>query len=171
MAAVAAHIFCEAGAARDESNPVPEQHAVHRMMHLPEGAFGPQERVPAKARVLEQAVPSGDALDLMPEQAAEIADLLAELRLGGIRIAIRTQEQRMPALHADVFVAPVAIREPSIRVMAQEAGERVADARVAAVFREVCGSAAATAVAARGALEHAIVDRMTHGRAHRAGQP
>ena len=75
-----------------------------------------------------EPVARGDRRDPMAEQAAEIPDLLLELRLVTIGVVSVAEDQRVTALDADVFARAVTIGERLVLVMAQEARERVPDA-------------------------------------------
>ena len=77
----------------------------------------------------------------MTEETAGIPYLLGEQVAGGKAIGMGQKHQRMLAPHADVIVHPVAIRQPHIRVMAEETGQGVTYVRGGAVFGQVFGAA------------------------------
>jgi hypothetical protein len=117
-----------------------------------------QERVTAEARVLLESVACRDVARAMAEQAAEVAHLLLERRRRRIRIVLRFEQQRMPALRADVFVAAVAIGKLLVVVLAEEARQRVTHTRDRSILRQVFGSAAAPSRRHLGLLENVVVD-------------
>lgn len=77
--------------------------------------------MPAKARILVEAVAGGNVTGMMPEQSAQVAHLLFERRRRRIRIALGVEQQRVAALCAHVFVAAVAIGELLVSVLAEKA--------------------------------------------------
>jgi hypothetical protein len=66
----------------------------------------------------------------------------------------------MTALRAHVFVTTVAIGEPLVVVLAEEARQRVPNARGRSIFRQVCGAAPAPPVVAARLREDMVVDVM-----------
>jgi hypothetical protein len=76
----------------------------------------------------------------------------------------------MAALHADVFVAAVAIGELLVLVFAEEARQRVPHARDRAIFRQVAGAAPAPPVIVGRGFEHVVVDPMSPHRARESPQ-
>jgi hypothetical protein len=116
--------------------------------------------VTAEAGVFLEAVACRDVARAMAEQAAEVAHLLLERRRRCIRIVLRLEQQRMPALCAHVFVTAVAIGELLVVVLAEEAGQRVTDPRDRAVLGQVFGAAPASASRPLGLLEDVVVDVM-----------
>jgi hypothetical protein len=58
--------------------------------------------------------------DAVAEQPAEVAHLFLEGWRRRIRIVLGVEEQRMPALRADIFVTAVAIGEFLVVVVAEE---------------------------------------------------
>jgi hypothetical protein len=62
------------------------------------------------------------------EQTAEIADFLLELSVCGVGIAVRRENERVPALDADILVMLVAIGHAHVRVVAEKAGQGMANA-------------------------------------------
>jgi len=87
-----------------------------------------QERMAAEAGVLLESVARRDVARAMAEQAAKVAHLFLERRRRRIGIALRVEEQRMPALRADVFVTAVAIGELLVVVLAEKTRQRVTNA-------------------------------------------
>ena len=59
------------------------------------------------------------------------------------------EQQRMPALRADVFMTAVAIGELFVVVLPQEARQRMPDARDRSIFSQVVGSTPAPPVDGR----------------------
>jgi hypothetical protein len=121
--------------------------------------------MPAKTRVLLEAVARGDVPDAMPEQAAQIAHLLLERRRVRIRVVSFRKEQRMPALDAHVFMTPVAIGEPFVMMLAEEARQRVSHPRHRSILRQVIGPAPAPPVIVCRRLEDVVVHVMPPHRA------
>ncbi len=78
MPAIATHVLGKAAAADHESDPVRGEEADQRMPDFPRHLPGLEERVPAEARVLGEAVALGHLMDVVAEQAATIADLPGE---------------------------------------------------------------------------------------------
>ena len=77
----------------------------------------------------------------MAKQPAQVADLLPEGGGRGVGIMLLFKEQRVAALRADVFVAPVAIGELLVVMLAEKARQRVAHARDGQVFAQVISPA------------------------------
>jgi hypothetical protein len=82
---------------------------------------------------------------------------------------LRVEEQRMPALRADIFVTAVAIGELLVVVLAKEARQRVPNARERSIFRQVFGAAPAPPVVAARLLEDVIVDVMAPQETRQSG--
>jgi hypothetical protein len=146
-----------------EVDEVTRDHADGRMADLADlagrrGLQVLQETVAAEAGVFLQAIPGGDVPDPVPEHAAQVADLLLESGGRGVRVVLGVKQQRMPALPADVFMAPVAVGKLLVVVLAEETRQRVTDARDRAIFSEVFGSAAAPPAVAAGPLEDMVID-------------
>src|SRR6185436_10063345 len=110
-----------------------------------------------------------DDVRRVTEQVAQVAHLLLEALRPEVG-ALDFEQQGMSALPAHVFVVPVARADPRVAVPAEEARERVADARLRAVLVE--DLLAAAAVLGRGCgLEATVVDGVSEERAARAVQP
>ena len=109
-------------------------------------------------------------LRAMAEQPTEVADFLLEGGGRGVGIMGHLEQQRMPALGADVFVAPVAIGEFFVGVFAEKARERVPHPRDREVFAQVIGAASASPVTGAGLLEHVVVDVVSPHRAREFSQ-
>ena len=77
--------------------------------------------MPAKARELLVAITGGDVTNAMAKQPAEIAHFLLERRGRAIRIVVGVEQQRMSALRADVFMAPVAVGELLVVMLTEKA--------------------------------------------------
>src|SRR5216117_162959 len=90
--------------ALDEDQAVPGHRADERMGDLGQAARREQERVPAAAGVFGEAVPLADDVHVMPEEVAEVADLLVEESRLRIGITPDGEEQGMAAAHARVLV-------------------------------------------------------------------
>jgi hypothetical protein len=119
-----------------------------------------EEGVTAEAGVLLESVAHRDVPRTVAEEAAQVAHLLLERRRRCIRIVLRLEQQRMPALRAHVFVTAVAIGELLVVVLAEETGQRVTHARDRSIFRQVFGSAPASPRRSFGLLEDVVVDVM-----------
>jgi hypothetical protein len=119
-----------------------------------------QERMPAEAGVLLESVTGRDVARAMAEQPAQVAHLLLERRRRRIRIVLGVEDQRVPALCADVLVTPVSIGKRLVVVLAKEARQRVTNARQRPVLRQVFGSAPAPPDAAARLFEDMVVDVM-----------
>jgi hypothetical protein len=119
-----------------------------------------EEGVTAEAGVLLESVAHRDVARTVAEEAAQVAHLLLERRRRRIRIVLRLEQQRMPALRAHVFVTAVAIGELLVVVLAEEARQRVTHASDRSVFRQVLESAAASPRRSLDLLEDVIVDVM-----------
>jgi len=143
-----------------EVDVVPEDDANGGMADLPGHLHLLQERMPAEARVLLEPVARRDVARAMAEQAAEVAHLLLERRRRRIRIVLRLEQQRVPALRADVFMTAVAIGELLVVVLAEEARQRVTNACDGPVFSQIFRSAPAAPRVTLGLLEDVIVDVM-----------
>ena len=121
--------------------------------------------MPAKAGVLLQPVARRDVPGAMPEQAAEVADFLPERRRRRIGIVFGLEQQWMPALRADVFMAAVPVGEFLVGVFAEEARQRMPHARHREVFTQVIRAAPAAPMAGAVLLEDVVVDVMSPHRA------
>ena len=99
--------------------------------------------MPAVACVLDKAVARCGHGHAVTKQSAQIADLLRKLSFGGVGVGVCTEQERVAALHAHIFVTAVSIDQAFVRVMAEETGQRVTNARDAAVFGKVGDAAAA----------------------------
>jgi len=133
--------------------------------------IGKTERMATvNAGVLLEAVARRDVADAVAEEAAEVAHFLLERRRRRIRIVLGVEQQRMPALRADVFMTAVAIGELLVVVLAEEARQRVTHARDRSVFGQVFGSAAASPRRPLGLFEDVVVDVMTPERTRKLGQ-
>src|SRR5262245_41276898 len=119
-----------------------------------------QEAVAAEARILFQSIASRHVTDSVAEEPAEIPDLFLEVRSRGVGIALGVEQQRMPALRADIFVTAVAIDELFVVVLAEKARQRVTNAGNRSVFSEVLGTATAMPSLPIRVLEDVIVNVM-----------
>jgi len=160
MATVNADVLGEAASFRQEVDEVAGNDADRGMPDLAPHLRLLQEGVTAEAGVLLESVARRDVSRAVTEETAEVAHLLLERRRRRIRIVLRIEQQRMPALRADVFVTAVAIGELLVIVLAEEARERVTHARDRSVFGQVFGSAAASPRRPFGLLEDVVVDVM-----------
>ena len=124
----------------------------------------------AETGVLLQPVPRGDMFRAMAEQPAEVADFFPEGGGRGIRVMRRLEQQRMTAFRAYVFVAPVAIGQFLVGVLAEKARECMPHARHREVFAQVVGAASAPPMAGAGLPEHVVVDVMSPHRAREFSQ-
>jgi hypothetical protein len=158
--AVDAHVFREASTLREELNEMAGNDADCRMPDpAPDQRFL-QEGVPAETRIFQEAVARRDVTRAMTEQAAQVAHLFLERRRRRVGIVLRIEQQRMTALRAHVFMAPVAIGELLVIVLAEKARQRVPHARQRSIFRKIFGPAAALPPGIR-LLENMIVDVMS----------
>jgi hypothetical protein len=123
-----------------------------------------QERMPAEARILFVTISSRHVMHTMAEDAAQISHLLPECHGLGIWVMTFAKEQRVTALHADVFMAAVAIGQLLVMVLAEETRQGVPDVRDRAVFGQVARAAAAPPAIGVRCLEDVVVDVMSpHG--------
>ena len=99
-------------------------------------------------------------MDAVPEQPAQVADLLAEAFTTGEGVDLLAIDERMSAAHAHVLVHAVAIYQAYVGVVAEETGERVADVGRRPVLGEVRRPAAAAAAIAGGVPEHFVIDHV-----------
>lgn len=133
-------------------------------------ADGFEEGVPAEARILLEPVTRRHMTDAVAEEAAEVAHLLPERRRRAVGIVFGVEQERVPALDAHIFMAPVAVGQLFILMLAEEARQRVTDARDRSVLAQVSGPAPAPPVTARRPFEDVIVDVMSPERARQFGQ-
>ena len=82
---------------------------------------------------------------------------------------LRVEEQRKPALRADVFVIAVAIGELFVIVLAEEARQRVTNVRDGFILTEVLGPASTPARRAGHLLEDVVIDVMSEDEARESG--
>lgn len=87
MTAITADIFQISGPARHVPNAVPAHHADRRVRDLPQPVLEFQECMTAVARKLAVPVAIGDYVNVMTEEAAQIANFLVEHRVGAVGIA------------------------------------------------------------------------------------
>ena len=147
MAAIAAHVFHESAAARDVLNPVAAHDADGRVRDVSDVTLGLEKRVAAVARELAIAVAIADGVHVVPEEPAEVSDFLVEDGRFAIRVCVHAKQQRMTALHADIFSMVVALDQFFVSVMAKETRQRVPDVRERPVLAEIPGAAAAPPLA------------------------
>ena len=159
--AIATHVLGIAAAAGHESDPVRREEADQRMPDFPRHLPGLEERVPAEARALDEAVALRHLMDAVAEQAATIADFLGESPAFGEGVRRGGEHQRMAAPDAHILVVPCPVPKAFIGVVAQEARQRVPDACERAVFAQVVGATPAAALAGRRVMERAVVDCVT----------
>ena len=165
MPAVHAHVLGIAASPCQEANEVAGNDADGRMTELADAAGrrlldALQERVTAEACVLLESVASHDVTDAVTEEPAQVSHLLLEVRWCRVRIARAVEEQRMPALAADVFVTAVAIGELLVIVLAEKARQRVPNVRDRSILAEVFGSASAAPAVSPRLLEDVVVHVM-----------
>jgi hypothetical protein len=160
MPTIHAHIFGKTAALRQKVDEVARNDADGGMANPAPHLDLLQERMTAEAGVLLESVARRDVARAMSEQTAEVADLLLEGRRRRIRIALRIEQQRMPALRADVFVTAVAIGELLVIVLAEKTRQRVTNAGDRAIFGEVFGSATAAPPVTACLLEDVVVNVM-----------
>jgi len=160
MPTILTDVLGKAAPLGQEVDVVAEDHANRGMPDAPGQRRLLQESVAAEAGVLLEPVARRDVARAMAEQAAQVAHLLLERRRRRIRIALRIEQQWMPALGADIFVTAVAIGELLVIVLAEEAGQGVTNASDGTIFREVFGSAPAAPRTTVRLLENVVVDVM-----------
>ena len=170
MATVNADVLGEAAAMGQEVNEVARNDADCGMPDLAPHLRLLQKRMAAEAGVLLESVARRDVARAMAEQAAEIPHFLLERRRRRIRILFSVEQQRMPALRADVFVTTVAIGELLVIVLAEEARQRMPHARERLVFSQILGAAAAPPRRPLGLLEDVIVDVMPPQETRQSGE-
>lgn len=124
-----------------------------------------------EAGILLEPVTRRDMPHPMADQPAQIPHLLLERRRRGVRIVFGVEQQRVPALRADVLMPAVAIGQLLVVVLAEETRQRVPHPRERAVLAQVLAAAPAPPVVARGLLEDVVVDVMPPQRARQSGQP
>lgn len=161
MAAVATDVLGVAAAAGDEANAVGGEKADQGMADPARHTLRLQKRMTAEAGVLREPVTVGDVPDLVAKEPAPVADLLGEDGALGKRVRCRRKNERMTAAHADVLVVAVAVDQANVGVVAEKAGQRVADARERAVLAEIWRAAAALPAAVVEPAEGAVVDRVS----------
>src|SRR5258706_8870161 len=124
--AIDAAVLAVGLAALDEDHAVSGHGADERMGHLGQAARREEERVPASAGVLGEALPLADHVHVMPEEVAQVADLLVEE--GRIRVGITAdgEEQGVAAADARVLVVTVAGARADVGVVTEEAAQDVA---------------------------------------------
>jgi len=99
--------------------------------------------------------------DLVTEEPAEVTHLLLESWRRRVRIARGVEEQRMPALRADVLVTAVAIGEFLVVVLAEKTRQGVTNVCDGAILGEVLGPTTAAPPFSSRLLEDVVVDVMT----------
>src|SRR5688500_17931949 len=110
-------------------------------------------------------MPRRHVFGAMAKQPAQVADLLLEGGGRSVGIVRRLKEQRVAALRADVFVAPVAVGELLVVMLAEKARQRMADSRDGQVFAQVIGPTSALPMIGVGLPEHVVVDVVAPQRA------
>ena len=113
------------------------------MADLPPHLNVHEECVAAEARVFLEPVARRDVTDAVAEQPAEVAHLFLEGWRRRIRIVFGVEEQRMPALRADIFVTAVAIGEFLVVVLAEKTRQGVTNSCDRSIFGKVLGPATA----------------------------
>lgn len=117
----------------------------------------------AEAGVFHESVALRHRLHAVPEEPARVAHLLCEALLVRETIGGGWKNERMPTADADVFMHAVAVREPDVGVVAEEARERMADVRGPSVFGQVVRSTPAAPASVLS--EYLVVDDMSPQRA------
>jgi hypothetical protein len=165
VSTVLADVLGKPASLRQEMDVMARDYADRRMADLADAAGRRlldvfQEGVTAEAGVLFKSVARRHVTNTVTEEPAEVAHLLLERWRRRIRIPPGVEQQRMPALRADIFVTTVAIGELLVVVLAEETRQRMPDARDRSIFREVFRPAAAPPPAAAGLLEDVVIDVM-----------
>jgi hypothetical protein len=163
MATVAADVFRMAAAAGQVMDDVAETHANHRVSNRRRAIRGSasrgggQKRMPAEARIFLQPIPRRHELRAVAEEAAQVPNLFLEGGGRAIGIVSGVKEQRVPALPAHVLVAPVAIGELLVMMLAEKARQRVPHARDGQILPQIVRPAPAPPVSGSGYFEGVIV--------------
>ena len=114
----------------------------------------------AEARVFLEAVARRNEAGAVAKQPAQVAHLFLEGLRRRVRIVVGVEQQRVPALRADVFVTAIPIGELFIIVLAEKTRQRVPHVRQRAIFSKVIGAAPAFAAGPFCLLENVVVDVM-----------
>ncbi|MGB2713307.1 MAG: hypothetical protein WBC51_03950 [Vicinamibacterales bacterium] len=120
-----------------------------------------QEAVAAVASEFDQPIPLDHLLDAVTEEPAQVANFLGKSFACGELIRTLWEHQGMTAAHADVLMNAVTIRQTDIRVMTQEAGERMPHMGSRAVLLEICLTTPAMAGLLVSVGKHLVIDDMT----------
>jgi predicted phosphodiesterase len=128
MSAIAADVLGISGARRYVAHEVAGDHANYRVTNHRHRLLVLEKRVAAVAGVLDKPVTHRDAVHPVTEQTAEIADFLLELSIRGVGIAVRREYERVSTLDADILVMLVAIGHAHVRMVAEKAGQGMANA-------------------------------------------
>ena len=105
--------------ARNHASRGMPDHAIRRSVLREGGQL--QEGVAAEAGIFLVTIPGRHVPGAMAKQPAQVADLLPEGGGRGVGIVLLLKEQRVAALRADVFVAPVAVGELLLVMLAEKA--------------------------------------------------
>ena len=143
MTALTADEFRVASASRYVTDSVRREEADERMPDFEADRLALQKGMAAEARVFNETITLSHTVDVMAEKAARVTHLLVKCCALGKSIVPGVKEQRVPTPDADVFVMSLAVRQGHIRVMTEEAGERVADTGDRPILRQIVASAAA----------------------------
>ena len=143
MTAVAADEFRVALASRNVTDSVRREEADERMPDFEADRLALQKGMAARARVFNETVTLCHTVDVMAEKAARVTHLLVKCCAPDKSILPGVKDQRVSTPDADVFVMSLPVRQGHIRVMTEEAGERVADTGDRPILRQIVASAAA----------------------------
>ena len=164
MPAVAAKILVIAATPLCEIQEVPGEQTNGRVFDLIPSRLGLQKGMATIAGVLVESVAGSHKMNLMPKQVALISDLLRERRVICVWISSRFEEQRVPALNANVLVVFRPHSNLLVAMTKHEAGNGMRNPRFF-VCAEIVGAAAAMFCRAVHRLESDVADLMTEQQA------
>lgn len=102
-----------------------------------------EERVSAAAGALDEPVSPCHLVHTVPEQSTGVPNALGEDASASERIRVPRKEERMAAADADVLAHAVTLGQQPVRVVTQEAAQRVPNVRRPAVGVQVGHAASA----------------------------
>ena len=120
MAAIDTHELIVSTAGGDEAHEVAKEDADERMTDRLESLLSHEKRVAAMACILGAPVAPRDRSHAMTEEAAQVANFLAERGRVTVRVFVMRVDQRVSALRADVLAATVAINQGPVCVVAEK---------------------------------------------------
>src|SRR5687768_12394014 len=154
MPAVSTHELRVASPARHEADAMPAAHADGWMRDVQLFiALRLQERMAAVARELPESVAIHDRMHPMPEETTEVANLLVEDRRFGVGIVVSVEEERVAAIHAGVLAMAISLDYFGVRMVAEEARQRVPNVSEGSVLGQVPGATRTLSAAGGWGLE------------------